>query len=80
MKKGKVFIKTVVIFLALWMLAALIDFGMVISGNHPIFCIKSDSFHQGLGYSYVISAHPITGKNEYCLYIFGCPITSDFTN
>ena len=80
MKKTKLLFKIAVIFLAIWILIALIDFGAAISGYSPIFCIKSDSYYQGFGYSYVISAHPITGKSEYCLYIFGCPVMSDFTN
>jgi len=80
MKKAKKFLKIAVVISALWLLAALIDFGMVINGNRPVFCIKSDSNYNGAGYSYIISPHPITGKSEFCLYIFGCPVTSNFTN
>ena len=50
----------------------------------PIFCLKkeneSGSTYYGLGYSYEVCPHIITGKREYALYIFGQLVTSNFTN
>ena len=52
-------------------------------GHTPVFCIRSGkekAHFTGLGYSYDAYVHPVTGKLEYCLYIFGKPVRSTFTN
>ena len=51
-------------------------------GCPPIFCVKNtdEARYCGLGYSYVVSPHPVSGKTEYCMYIFGNEVRSTFTN
>ena len=67
--------------LLLWFAAGFTDYVMAESGNAPVFCIEqSDGVYAGLGYSYEMYPHPITGKNEYALYLFGNLIKSNFTN
>ncbi len=49
----------------LWVLIIFADYGRVVMGNQPFFRISSSGVYQGLGYSYEIYPHPVTGKAEY---------------
>lgn len=64
----------------LWALIVFADYGRVVTGNKPFFCISSGGFYRGLGYCYEIYPHPVTGKDEHCFYLFGREIESAFTN
>lgn len=67
--------------LLLWFAAGFTDYAMAESGKAPVFCIEQkDGVYVGLGYSYEMYPHLITGKNEYALYLFGNLIKSNFTN
>ncbi len=74
----------ILIFLALIMLwAALLitDYGEVVMENEPVFCVTDDGvLYRGAGYSFEVYPHLVTGKREYCFYLFGCPVESTFTN
>lgn len=80
MTKRKIIIMTVAIVLFLWAAVGLVDYGRAVNGNYPIFCINNNGHYQGLGYSYDMYPHPITGKVEYSFYLFGCQMESNFTN
>ena len=60
------------------------DFIMILNEKPPVFCIKKESAsyitYYGLGYSYEICPHIITGKKEYVLCILGQEISSNLTN
>lgn len=51
--------------------------------QNPLFCIETDNgsnHYAGLGYSFDIYSHPITGEFQYGLNIFGISVKSTFTN
>ena len=77
-------IKILIIMLILWLGVFVVDwFTVAFLGHTPIFCIKSkdDETHfSGLGYAYDAYPHPISGKFEYCQYVFGFVTRSTFTN
>ena len=48
----------------------------------PIFCVRNDDggHYSGVGYSYDMYPHPISGEYQYCLYVFGVSTISTFTD
>lgn len=81
MKKAKKAAVIVLSVIALWACLFAVDFIRVNSGNAPVFCVETDvGCYSGLGYSYSVSPHLVTGKQEYELCILGCPVVSTFTN
>lgn len=80
MKRLKVAATIAATIVFLWAVIIFVDYGRVVKGDYPVFCINNDGYYQGLGYSYDIYPHPITGKVEYCFYLFGQEIESTFTN
>ncbi len=83
-KAAKIIICVLIAILFLWVSAFIADWVTVDRLNHtPIFCVDTmgDSHHyKGLGYSFDAYTHPITGKLEYCLRVFGIEIVSNFTD
>jgi len=76
-------LKTILIVLLLWLSIFFVDWFTVSCFDHaPIFCVKDDEWNHytGVGYSYDAYHHPINGRFEYCLYVFGIDIKSTFTN
>ena len=81
MSKIKMAIFSVVAVILIYFSVCITDFLLVTNGNNPLFCINDgDNNYNGLGYSYVIYDHPITGKSEYAFYILGNLVQSTFTN
>lgn len=81
MSKVKVVICSVVAVILIYFSVCIADFLLVVNGGNPLFCIKeAENNYNGLGYSYVIYSHPITGKSEYAFYILGNLAQSTFTN
>ncbi len=76
--------KFIIIFccvIILCVLLCIVDYVMVQNDNNPIFCIEvSDGHFIGLGYSFDIGNHPITGNQEYDFRIFGISIRCTITN
>jgi len=81
MKKRSV-LQSVVLILLIWCGIFAADWFCVTAlEKKPLFCIRTDSdIYTGLGYSYEIIVHPITGKEEYCLTVFGRYASSNITN
>ena len=87
-KKTKIALSTVGIFLALWIIIAVIDFGRVHSFEEPIFCVATvimqdggSGHYTGLGYSFDIKGNfmpedEFPGVTEYTYYILGQEISS----
>lgn len=47
----------------------------------PVFCIETaDGEYRGLGYTYGLTVHPVTGKTECWLTVFGIYAGSNITN
>ena len=88
-KKTKIAISTVCVFLALWIVIAIIDFGRVHSFETPIFCVATvimqdggSGHYTGLGYSFDIKGNfmpedEFPGVTEYTYYILGQEISSE---
>ena len=88
-KKAKIVISTVCVFLALWIVIAIIDFSRVHSFEMPIFCIATvimqdggSGRYTGLGYSFDIEGNfmpddEYPGVTEYTYYILGQDILSE---
>lgn len=67
--------------LTIWLLMFFIDYKRVDDGKKTLFCVeKNDANYYGAGYSYVMYRHPITGKMQYSLAVFGRHVKSTFTN
>ena len=81
MSKLKIIIISVAIVIFLYLSVCTTDFLLVTNGGKPLFCIKdAENNYNGLGYSYVIYDHPITGKSEYAIYVLGNSVYNNFTN
>ncbi len=81
MSKTKVVICSVVAVVLIYFSVCITDFLLVTNGSNPFFCIKDgDNNYNGLGYSYIIYNHPITGKTEYAFYVLGNLVHCNFTN
>ena len=88
-KKAKIVISTVCVFLALWIVIAIIDFSRVHSFEMPIFCIATvmaqdggSGRYRGLGYSFDIEGNfmpddEFPGVTKYIYYILGQEILSE---
>ncbi len=73
----------VILVMCLWVGMGITDYSRVNEQKYPIFCIQSkskDYHYVGLGYSYDIVVHPLTGKLEYEMYIFGEALYSNMTD
>lgn len=81
-KNCKKIIFIMVLIILLWISMFAVDLYMVYSESTPIFCISDEDkgHYAGLCYSYDVYKHPITEKNEYCMYLFGIELKSNFTN
>ena len=80
MKKKRLII-AVVIVITIWLSLFIADFIRVAGfEKNPLFAFSEESHFTGAGYSYDIYRHPVTGRYEYALYLFGIPVTSNFTN
>ncbi|MCR5330819.1 MAG: hypothetical protein K6E62_06485 [Lachnospiraceae bacterium] len=81
--RKKRLIMAVAIVLIIWFSLFITDFIRVAGmEKNPLFAFtfSDESHYTGAGYSYDIYRHPITGRYEYALYLFGIPVTSNFTN
>ncbi len=72
----------IVVLLMLWAAAFATDYFRVITlGKRPVFCLEtSENCYHGLGWQVELCPHPITGKDEYCISLFGKYIESNITN
>ncbi len=76
-------IKAAGLILLLWLGAFALDcFAVSCLHRSPVFCVrhKEESHFSGLGYAFDAYPHPISGAYEYCIYVFGCEVTSTMTN
>ncbi|MDE7194542.1 MAG: hypothetical protein K2O14_11315 [Oscillospiraceae bacterium] len=76
----KTIIRITAVIIFLYAAVVFVDYGRAVNGSYPIFCINNNGHYQGLGYSYDMYPHPITGEVEYSFYLFGCQVESNFTN
>ena len=88
-KKTKIAISSVCVFLALWIIIAIIDFSRVHSFETPIFCVATvimqdggSGHYTGLGYSFDIEGNfmpedELPGVTKYTYYILGQEILSE---
>lgn len=79
-KAAKIIIAIIIAYIIIF----ITDFTLVLNEKNPVFCIikssKETDLCHGLGYTYEITPHPITGKREYTLFIFGQAVSSNVTN
>ncbi len=81
MSKIKIIIVLVIAVAFIYLWVCVTDFLFTVSGGKPFFCIRDkENNYYGLGYSYFVYDHPITGKSEYAFYIMGNLVHSTFTN
>lgn len=82
-------IKVLAVILILWLIIGITDRVCVANGNKPLFCLNKSSYsykgndygtYYGLGYSFVIMQHPVSGDTEYCYSILGIEVYNDFMN
>ena len=79
--KKKRFIIAICIIVFLIILFYFTDSSRVNNEERPVFCIEvSENHFVGLGYSYFIYPHPITGKLEYVHKILGFEVENNITN
>ena len=79
--KKKRFIIAICIIVLLIILFYFTDLSRVNNEERPVFCIEvSENHFVGLGYSYFIYPHPITGKLEYVHKILGFEVENNITN
>ena len=79
--KKKRFIIAICIIVFLIILFYFTDLSRVNNEERPVFCIEvSEDHFVGLGYSYFIYPHPITGKLEYVHKILGFEVENNITN
>ena len=79
--KKKHFIIAICIIVFLIILFYFTDLSRVNNEERPVFCIEvSENHFVGLGYSYFIYPHPITGKLEYVHKILGFEVENNITN
>ncbi len=81
MKRLKKASAVILIIVLLWVAAFSVDYISAAAGNKPVFCVRTDETNYiGLGYSYLMYPHIITGKQEFALYFLGLEVKSTFTN
>ncbi len=77
-------LNVIVCIIAVWVLIWCYDMYRVdIKEDLPACCFetpKGSGHYVGAGYSFDIYDHPITGKQEFALYVFGNEIKSTFTD
>ncbi len=79
--KKKTIIITVLSILIAWFAVLTVDYVSVIQEMAPIFCIETQDCHYtGLGYAFDRYPHPITGKMEFVMYLFGKMAWNNVTN
>lgn len=85
MKRTKKVLIIIFAVLALW--GCLLGFDwyrVTVSDAHtPVFSIRFNPekhHYTGLGYSFDVYDHPVTGYSEYAFYLFGNLVTSTFTD
>ena len=83
--KKKIIIISILLVIIIWLTFFFVDSARVADEKEPLFCInvdeKGDGEHYvGLGYSFYVYQHPLTGKKEYSKSIFGIEISNNFTN
>ena len=79
--KKKRFIIAICIIVFLIILFYFTDSSRVNNEERPVFCIEvSEDHFVGIGYSYFIYPHPITGKLEYVHKILGFEVENNITN
>ena len=76
------FINVIVCIVSVWLIMMCVDlFNVDALGNDPICVIETSTDHYvGLGYSFDVIEHPVSGKLEYAFYLFGQPVKSNITN
>ncbi len=80
MNKNRMLWVVLGIILVLWIAAGITDFTLVGRGGKPVFCVETRSEHYtGLGYSFDVTYHPMTGTNSHKMYILGIDL-EDFQN
>lgn len=84
MEKGsrlKIIFKVIFAAVFLWIAVFVVDNACVISSNLPVFSVQTEAGHYvGLGYSFDIYSHPISGQTEQASYLFGFALYDTFTN
>ncbi|MBQ6039987.1 MAG: hypothetical protein K5705_16580 [Oscillospiraceae bacterium] len=83
MKRKRAAIIVLMLLLIWGGMAAADRFAVDALSHTPVCCIRNrneNTHFTGLGYAYDVCTHPVTGKLEYALYIFGKPVKSTFTN
>lgn len=76
-------VKIVIIVIVLWIVIFAVDwFAVTAMERVPVFCIgnREGNHFVGLGYSYDCGVNSLSGKFEYCQYIFGIATKATFTN
>ena len=79
----KKILKIGIIVIALWIVIFAVDwFAVTAMERAPLFCVgnRERNHFVGLGYSYDVGFNSLSGKYEYCQYIFGIATDSTFTN
>ena len=67
--------------LGLWMFCFGVDFCSVNIQGEPVFgSVQEEGTYVCSGYSYRVYKHPITGRNEYILEVFGEEVVCTLTN
>ena len=65
-RKARILVFILLFFIAAWFTFFIVDTKRVSDEKEPLFCIETSENHfTGLGYSFDIYPHPITGKSEY---------------
>ena len=81
MKKAIIIIITAI---AVYTAVFVTDRILILNEKSPVFCIEkentSSNTYYGLGYSYEVCTHPVTGRKEHAMYLLGQLISSDITN
>ena len=78
--KLKITLVCVVGVIALWAAVFCTDCLRVLQEKTPVFCLRDGTAYTGAGYSFEIARHPVTGRAEYALYIFGGYVGGNFTD
>ncbi len=67
--------------LGLWMFCFGADYCSVNIQGKPVFCtVQEDGIYACSGYSYRVYKHPVTGRNEFILEVFGEEVVCTLTN
>ncbi len=67
--------------LGLWMFCFGVDYCSVKLQGKPVFCsVQEEGTYVCSGYSYRVHKHPVTGRNEFILELFGEEVVCTLTN